>query len=473
MNQQSTFHRHVHRLLFALFVAILGVGLLSSGAALAHNSPVGSSPAGGVTLATPPTTWSMTFAKSVPIATASGQLVRENGVRTDLPAPSHGVTDNVIVFNLPADISGRITARWRLVGTDGHVISGRVTFAIDGQSPTTSMNTPSSPSSTSQIPTAQTPPQPSAITPTTQVLTQTDEIENDGTAVSNLVRTLLRFATYITLTIIGGLIFSEWYIAQGTLFTVRGRQLMNAGTIGLLLLPIFSMWVLVDDLRGTTGAMWDGISTALSIELGLMTLLRIAIGALFAKQARSLLKRRHTEDNNKWPLLLSLILYCIALTYGGHSRSQRLPQIGIPIDVVHILAITAWLGGLIIVLAVVMPSVKSNEALSAFLRFGYLAERTVPLIIVTGIVQTFRLHPSVGSIFTSEHGQLLLAKICVVLVMLYLGHRNRLILSNRRNQIGVRGEIAKATLVRHSIYEVLLGAGAIGITSILVAVTPA
>jgi putative copper export protein len=94
------------------------------------------------------------------------------------------------------------------------------------------------------------------------------------------------------------------------------------------------------------------------------------------------------------------------------------------------------------------------------------------LIIVTGLVQSLRLHNSIGSFFTSDHGLLLLAKVGVVLAMMYLGNRNRLVLANRRNQIGSRAEIAKATLIRRSVYELLLGAGAIGITSILVSVTP-
>jgi putative copper export protein len=78
----------------------------------------------------------------------------------------------------------------------------------------------------------------------------------------------------------------------------------------------------------------------------------------------------------------------------------------------------------------------------------------------------------VGSLLTSDHGLLLLAKTGVVLAMLSLGNRNRKVLVNRRNLTGPRAEISRTILVQRSVYEFLLGAIAVGITSVLVSVTP-
>lgn len=438
-----------------IFLAIVGVGFVGGGVALAHNSATGSSPSNGAVLATSPPQWTMTFAKAVPITSASGELVREDGVRRTLPTPRHGTTDNVIVFDLPADISGRVTARWRLVGTDGHVISGRVSFSVQATSApsSTSLAVPVNPADTS-----------------TPALTGQPDGENRP--VPELVRTLVRFSTFAVLTLFGGIFFAEWYIAQGTLFTNRGRRLANGTALGLFIFPAASLIILIDDLRGSSGTLFDGLSAAASLTIGPMIMARIAFGALLARLTRSLLVRGGARQQDLLYILLVLIPYCVTLSYGGHSRSQRLPQVGVPADVIHVLAISAWLGGLAVVLAVVIPAVKPDQALPAFLRFGYAAERAVPIIIVTGLVQSFRLHQSVGSLLTSDHGLLLLAKTGVVLAMLSLGNRNRKVLVNRRNLTGPRAEISRTILVQRSVYEFLLGAIAVGITSVLVSVTP-
>lgn len=455
MTQPLRLPSAVRRLILMIFLAIVGVGFVGGGVALAHNSATGSSPSNGEVLATSPPQWTMTFAKAVPITSASGELVREDGVRRSLPNPRHGTTDNVIVFDLPADISGRVTARWRLVGTDGHVISGRVSFSVQATSApsSTSLAVPVNPADTS-----------------TPALTGQPDGENRP--VPELVRTLVRFSTFAVLILFGGIIFAEWYIAQGTLFTNRGRRLANGTALGLFIFPVASLMILIDDLRGSSGTLFDGLSAAASLTIGPMIMARIAFGALLARLTRSLLVRGGARQQDLLYILLVLIPYCVTLSYGGHSRSQRLPQVGVPADVIHVLAISAWLGGLAVVLAVVIPSVKPDQALPAFLRFGYAAERAVPIIIITGLVQSFRLHQSVGSLLTSDHGLLLLAKTGVVLAMLSLGNRNRKVLVNRRNLTGPRAEISRTILVQRSVYEFLLGAIAVGITSVLVSVTP-
>lgn len=458
-----------------IFLATVGVGFVGGGVALAHNSATGSSPSNGAVLATSPPQWTMTFAKAVPITSASGQLVREDGVRRTLPTPRHGTTENVIVFDLPADISGRVSARWRLVGTDGHVISGRVSFSVQATSApsSTSLAVPVNPAESSSLaPPPGTTVGSSNSSPVTSTPALAGQPDGENRPVPELVRALVKFSTFAVLTLFGGIFFAEWYIAQGTLFTNRGRRLANGTALGLFIFPAASLIILIDDLRGSSGTLFDGLSAAASLTIGPMIMARIAFGALLARLTRSLLVRGGARQQDLLYILLVLIPYCVTLSYGGHSRSQRLPQVGVPADVIHVLAISAWLGGLAVVLAVVIPSVKPDQALPAFLRFGYAAERAVPIIIVTGLVQSFRLHQSVGSLLTSDHGLLLLAKTGVVLAMLSLGNRNRKVLVNRRNLTGPRAEISRTILVQRSVYEFLLGAIAVGITSVLVSVTP-
>ena len=108
----------------------------------AHNTFSESSPSEGQQLTTAPTEWSIVFEKPVPLNSASGTVTNGDGTRTTLSAPRHGATENVIIFDLPAGLSGEISTRWRLVGVDGHVISGRVKFSIQQDSQTQTSSDP-------------------------------------------------------------------------------------------------------------------------------------------------------------------------------------------------------------------------------------------------------------------------------------------------------------------------------------------
>jgi copper transport protein len=118
------------RLVIAVFSTVTAL-IFSASPASAHNTLVSSNPENGAMMASAPLQWVLTFDKSVPLSSASGEVVKSDGVRVALAVPRHGTSDNIIVFDFPPSLSGSSTARWRLIGTDGHVISGRVSFSVD------------------------------------------------------------------------------------------------------------------------------------------------------------------------------------------------------------------------------------------------------------------------------------------------------------------------------------------------------
>lgn len=447
--QISPIFHWLKRLFVSTVIATIGLLAISGGAALAYNSISGSSPADGEVLASPPTLWTITFAKSVPLGSASGQVVTDTGQRQDLPNPRTGTTDNVIVFDFPQNLTGTITGRWRLVGTDGHVISGRVTFTAP-QATTSAPNTSTA----------------------TAAANVSLPLATEKAALSETIRVSTRFITFVAIIVLGGLLFANFYIAQGALSTPRGRLLTSMAAIGTLLTPIISLWILVDDVRGSDGSIWSALSTVRSLSIGPMIMFRIVAGAAIVFLTRSILKRKIIHDSGTRKLALLLTMYCVALAYGGHSRSLASPWLGVPTDVIHVIAVSVWLGGLAAVVLVIVPAVSVEQSMIAFERFGFAAQGAVPAIMVTGVVQSLRLHGNVWSVFSSSHGLLLLAKISVVMIMLLLGNRNRKLLASRRNSQHRYPKISRATLMRASIYEALFGAATIGITAVLVAVTP-
>ena len=247
------------RLFVSIVIAIIGLLSISGGAALAHNSISDSSPAEGEVLASPPTLWTITFAKSVPLESASGQVVTDTGQRQDLPNPRTGTTDNVIVFDFPQNLTGTITGRWRLVGTDGHVISGRVTFTAP-QATTGALDVTTV--APNVIPVA---PAPKVSLP----------LATEDAAISETIRVSTRFVTYVAIILLGGLLFANLYIAQGVFSTPRGRRLTYITAIGTLVTPIISLWILVDDVRGSDGSIGSALSTVHSLSVGPMIMLSL------------------------------------------------------------------------------------------------------------------------------------------------------------------------------------------------------
>lgn len=121
------------RSLSVLLLVFLATVLFGAGAARAHNSLDASEPADGSVLAGAPASFVLTFAKDVPLDSASAEVIAADGVRTALPAPVHGESARQVVFSFPPGLVGDVTARWRLVGTDGHVVSARVRFTVSPQ----------------------------------------------------------------------------------------------------------------------------------------------------------------------------------------------------------------------------------------------------------------------------------------------------------------------------------------------------
>jgi len=426
----------------ALFSTLLNVSSAS-----AHNTFSESTPGDGQMLSVAPTTWSIVFENSVPLNSASGVVTNGDGTRTTLSAPRHGATENVIVFDLPIGLSGEISTRWRLVGVDGHVISGRVKFSVQQDV---------QPQTSSSVPT----------------IAPTFEPESEAQATSEEVRTALRFTNFTAMVLLGGLLFVEIFIAAGALFTQRGKlmALLSAGFLAII--PTTQFFTFSSDINFEQKGMLAAAGEAIGLTAGGMHLIRAISGLLITLIVLGVLKSRQLEKFHLVLLGATSVMYLISLAYVGHSRSQALPWLGIPTDVFHTVSISVWLGGLIAIVFVVLPMVDPEQGLQSFSRFSYIAKRAVALIVVTGSIQSLRLHGNPVSLLSNSHGLLLLLKISLVGIMLRLAYGNERIV--QRFQVSSSGSLTQSRnrLRRASITELLIGLIVILVTAILVNVTP-
>lgn len=469
---------------FTVFMLGLLVAFFAFGVnpALAHNSFDSSSPADGEVLEGVPSTWTVTFAKSVPLDSFSGEVINGDGIRTQLTSPTHGATDNIVVVSLPTSLTGAITARWKLVSPDGHVVSGRVAFSVTTPPTTTPATTTPTTTTLSVSPevvspqvssTTVSPPQ-NSTTPSSNSLAPSASIDgerefSEANPVPEVIRWSLRMFGYLAIIFLGGLIFAEIFLAEGAMAAATGRRLLLMSSAALTVVPILQGWIFLADVNGYSffKAPLDTFDL-FSTTPGSMMIARALTGAAISYAA--IIAWPQITNTIKERQAIGLIgLYLVTLAYTSHSRSQALPLLGIPVDVLHVAASAVWLGGLAVLALAVIPLVDAKSALLTYTRYGRYAQYAVITIVATGVIQTLRLHGvSLTSLFGERHGQILLLKIVAVGLMLKVGDINRRRLL--KNLPSEESSIAKRStlLLRASYTELVCGVLVLVLTSALV-----
>ena len=449
--------RRANRVLRNFFLSLaVSLGLvifLGVAPASAHNSFDSSDPVNGSTLDVAPATWSLMFKKEVPLASASAEIVGSDGVRIALAPPTYGATTNAIVFSLPPNLTGVNTARWRLVGVDGHVISGRVAFTVNA------LTAPSEP-----LATVEGAPQ------STQTTIQVPQLSVDDyfiEPVPELPRHVFRFINYGALLILIGLLFVELDIATGVLGLAVAKKTMRIASVLLATSAVLQMMIFSADLSSTSflGSI-GSLGAILETTPGSMLIMKSIIGCLIGLISFRR-KIEQTIHQTSWLIPGLLFLYLITLAYTGHSRSQRWAIFGVPTDVAHTVAAGVWLGGLLVLLGIVNQNVSPLQAVQALRRFGSAAKISVITLVVTGSFQTLRLHDDPWSILTSSHGQLLVVKLLAFGGMLIYANFNRSSLEMRPTD-GSHAVQIKRLVVRTSIIETLMGFAVVAVTAVLV-----
>ena len=454
MRSLSTTARRGRRLFGAGCLLALAFAGFGAQPASAHNALVVSVPANGAVLTEVPSTWSLIFTGDVPLASASAEIVAANGVRTALPTPTHGVTNKEVLFTLPPDLTGAVTGRWRLVGTDGHVVTERVSFTVSAAS--------AADATTTTVAGAV----PSETDADAQAFATAALLEDSVT--SEPVRLGVRSFGYAALLIVGGMLFTELFIAQGILGATRARETLLAAGVVLTLAPLAQTLIFLDDSRdfGVLSSVFH-IFEAFDTTAGSMHFVRflsaavLLIGIVRAGQTAS-------KALVAPPMLISSAVYLVSLAYTGHSRSMAWPVLGVPADVIHTAATAVWLGGLIVFVFFVIPSLPPSQSFDAFRRFGDAATYAVIAMVATGIIQTLRLHGSIITLFTQNHGRWLLLKLILVACMLKIGdiNRRRLLRKLPTDEAAFAGRVA--LLRRASITEIVNGGLVMLVTAVLV-----
>ncbi|MFE6197258.1 copper resistance CopC/CopD family protein [Streptomyces sp. NPDC057838] len=385
------------RALVLLFLAALCALLAGAGPASAHAAVTGSDPAQGAVVDQAPSRISLTFSEQVALSGDSLRVLDPEGKRVDTGEPS-AVSGTTYAVRLRPDLSdGTYTVAYQVVSADSHPVAGAYTFSIGAPSKTT--------------------------------VAVSGQGADDG-----VVGWLYGFGRYVSyagfIVLAGGAAFvlACWPRGSGVRpvqrFVVSGWLTLTASTLALLLLrgsftgsgkvsDIFDLSLLGQVLQTKTGA-------ALVSRLLLLAAAALFIAVLFGAYD----KREDPQEKRDLTFGLAIGGGVVAAGLAASWAMSEHASVGLqagfamPVDVLHLMAVAAWLGGLgALLVALYRAPADTPVDAPAVRRFSRMAFGSVVALVVTGTYQSWRQLGSWSAFTDTRYGQLLLAKIALVVVL--------------------------------------------------------
>ena len=109
----------------------------------------------------------------------------------------------------------------------------------------------------------------------------------------------------------------------------------------------------------------------------------------------------------------------------GHASTQDLVPLALASDVVHLVAVSLWLGGLALLALAVLPRRQADELAAVVPRFSRIAFGAVIAILATGVFQGWREVRSRAALTETTYGKLLLVKVGLFVLLVGLGFLSR------------------------------------------------
>ncbi|WP_326811178.1 copper resistance protein CopC [Streptomyces scopuliridis] len=403
------------RLLLVATVLLGTVFTVLSGTASAHAALTGSTPEDGAVVATAPKDISLTFSEQVAMGDNSIRVLDPGNKRADTGKIRDLSSGGTVTYGIDLRAGlpdGTYTVAWRAVSADSHPISGAFTFSIGAPSKTT------------------------AAVPA----------EEAGGGLVGVLYDIARYISYAGfILLVGGAAFVLGCWPRGASvrplqrLVVQGWLTLTAATLVLLLLrsPYTGSGKLGDafDLGGLQDVLATKTGAALVSRLLLLGAAALFVAVLFGAYAKRETPRdeEESEENSKERKDLTfglavggtVVAAGIAGTWAlaEHASTGIQTGLAMPVDVLHLLAVATWLGGLTALLVALYRAPSLENA--AVRRFSRIAFISVVVLAATGLYQSWRQVGSWSALWGTSYGQLLLVKVGLVAVLVGLAWFSR------------------------------------------------
>lgn len=374
------------------------------------------------------------YDEDVEASLASVQVFDADRQPVDLGAPTPGEDNSILVATMPALDDGLYAVIWRVTSTDGHVIDGAFSFQVGSGS---------TGSGTDLI----------------------AEVSRGG-GVDPALKWTYGIARFLALSgaivLIGiGLWSLQGSPALGTRRRVRLGMWVGAASLFIGSVGAFGLF----GAQAGGGTVADALSPSVwsdiaGTDTGQALLARIVLSLVLGGMLA--LWTRH--ERTWWQGIAGSagLLTLVTFSKSGHPNSLSPRLVWITVDVVHLVAIAAWVGGLIAIFLAGKAWLAEPEAVRPVERYSTTAFVAVPIIVATGVAQTLKLAGGLDDVTATTWGRLLLAKVMLVIVMVAIGGVSRWLL-----QHDGAGSIRRTVLV-----EAVIGILVVGLAAGIVAQPP-
>lgn len=411
-----------------VLAALLAAFFAAAAPASAHAALTASDPTDGAVVATAPAQITLSFSEGVAMNGDSIRVLDPRGKRVDTGELRDLCSGSIIRYGTalrPGLPDGTYTVAWQAISADSHPVSGAFTFSIGAPSET-AVSLPSRAAGAGPV------------------------------AVAYGVARYVAYAGFAVLIGAAAFILLCWRrgAAQPSMqkLVVRAWVALTVATLVMLLLrnPYTGSGNFSDafDLAGLKAVLETKSGASLVSRLLLLGAAALFITVLFGSYAR----RHHTSDGSDGPggsdtagasdasekdakgesdLVFGLgiggtvVAGGIAATWAlsEHASTGIQPALAMPVDIVHLLAVATWLGGLTALL-VALHKVPGIER-AAIRRFSAVAFTSVLVLACTGTYQAWRQVGSWSALTGTDYGRLLLVKIGLVALVVAIASTSR------------------------------------------------
>jgi copper transport protein len=421
-----------------LVAVVAGLWLVAAGGpAGAHALLRESDPAAGSSLDQAPRRVLLTFTERPEPGLSSIEVLDTGGqpVQRGQAAPVAGEPLQYAV-GLGDLADGTYTVSWRVVSRDdGHVTAGSFAFGVGVPAPTATAEAESAPQGATQSPSA--------------------------------AATAARLALYAGLTLLVGVAVTG--------LAVTGRVLPSGARVLLAVAAALAVAGGVVRFLAEQARIDASLGDLLDSSTG-QGLLRVAVGVVATAVATWFLAaglRRSAEPGpvDAWRLAVvgaaagvTMLLHVL----GGHAAGpSSLRTVNLLVQWLHLLAVGAWIGGLVWLLAGLRGQERPEQMASA-VRFSKLAAPVLGLVAVTGLSRALHLAGGWRGLLDSPYGRFLDVKVALFAGLVLLGALNRF-----RVVPALAGGARRLDGLRRNVRgEVVLAACILAVTAVLSQLPP-
>jgi copper transport protein len=421
VNERTTHRaaRRFRRVVAGATLAVVGIAGMLPGTALADNTVVSSDPADGSTLAASPEAISITFSEPL------GEVNTITLTCTELftVGPRQVSDDRLtmtaeVIDPLPR---GACVASYVVSDSEGSPNGqGNITFTVENDPVTVETTATSEPATGTSVP------DPGTSTNTTSPgdVANLSDVDS-GQGPLWLGRLISVFGLAVLL---GSLVVlaAAWPEGVEYLVTIRFiRAVWIVAFIGTLL------YVAAATAAVTGTGLGSGFNPTNWVDLfdaGIPGVAAVARLVLVVASAWVAFRPDRVIDPVTQMAALGVPALAVA-TIGFSRTNMDLAIVGVPLSIVHALAMSVWLGGVVLLARVVLAGPGEEDLVHAVRGFGRLSNLAIGATIATGVVQMILLDG--GDLFGTSHGRVILLKTVAVAAMIFVAVSARQFVNQR------------------------------------------